>query len=887
MAQASIATNPVASGGLPGRDAALTAADLDEIREYQKIVSFRDTIVSGKHPRIKVAKSTAPQQPASLATERVAPPPTRSLKSASHVNTYQVDNMQSFKANSQNPQPLVVPVTASGSSASAIPGIANPVAPSRTGTGPSLAGKPAEDSAKAETLSRRRRIEAELAAQFEQRKASAKTLPFEQLPDLDISDIFAKALTLVQATAPPPVVNPPTVAVASDSSDSFDDNTFYSSSIESPDVPASPRIRDSAASAGHQVAYTPRQGQVAAQPVHVPTLPPFQPPEPIRSVQPVQNASSSRQPQPSNNNLNIPAKDYASKTSYGHYVAAQPRQAREVEAQVISSDSRAASRSDNSGNTDSDHPADHSHVQNSHQFLPSAHFTQPPSPLIRAHDLSPFAPQPAHVSPLAIARQPPVAEPDIAILRGTPAQVTALRQENRVITSPESSPQGEKGNKRNKKKKNKRKAEQKASDIPASPYIKSEPRSPSPLSALHFGRPSKRLRPSDRSGQEPVYDDARIERPAARLPQEQYRPTHAHTQAERPPYSFEDVDDPYVRPARRSVAPTGQMIERTVYEERRPDGTTMQYIRRIHTPHNLASPFSAVEARPLRSASYSVNPPYREVPTYPHEGRISVRPYADRARSRSPVLFERESPIMAPPAPPPARIVVDQYGREYIDPPRASAVGRHSAVPSPRAGEHDFAYERAPLPRVPSRMPGGETFEDQGVIYRRLSPTYGPRRVVTQPEYTVDYRRYRERDYSAQPVGAPGQDFVPIRGAMERRAPEDISRDYLPRAASVRPLEGAGYYDRLETIRSDMPPRPYAASVHPEVRRESGPPVLREYSVRPTERDAARGEFSARPAERYYDRPPHLDEEVTYIERPRAAQQDIIYADNSRRQVYQ
>ncbi|KAI0828083.1 hypothetical protein F5Y06DRAFT_283453 [Hypoxylon sp. FL0890] len=886
MAQVSIAREPIASGYQPaGQNGVLTPADLDEIREYQKVINFRDTIVSGKHPRIKVAKPAAQQSP-SLTTERVASSSSTQLQSAPNLNAYQVDNLHSFKANSQQPP---VAVAASGST-TAMPGVSRPFDSGKTGINHISHEKP-EDLAKMSLKLQRQRLEQDLKEQLEQQKASS--LPSEQLLDLDLSDILAKALTLVQATAPP-AASPPSGA-ASDSNDSFDNDTFYSSPHDTPDMRASPRIQDTARQdvqmqnapvpTPQPAAYASQQEQFVPQPIHASTSS-YQT-DFTCSVQPIQTASSSHQPQPSTGDLATSVQDHTvhhiSKTSRDGDAMAQPRQIRQVDAQVISSDSGAASRSDNSGNTDSDQPADpSSRIQHPQQLLPAAHFRQQQSPLVRAHDLSPFAPQPAHVSPLAIARRPPIPEPELTILPGAPAPVAALRQEHGAVTSPESSPQGDKAGKKKNKKKSKRKAEQRASDVTGSPYIKPEPRSPSPLTAPHFTRPQKRLRSDTRQEPELVYDEPRIERPVSGLYREQY--TATHVQAERPAYG---LDDPHARQIRQSVAPASRRLDRAVYGERRPDGTAVQYIQRVQSPYGYATPYGAVESHPLRSASYSVNPQYREVSAYQRDGRMSVRPYADRARSRSPVIIERRSPVMAPPAPQP-RIIVDQYGREYIEPPRASTVARQSVVPAPRPGEREIIYERVPI-RAPSRMPG-DTFEEDGIIYRRASPTYAPRRVITQPEYGLDYRSYRERDYSIQPMGTPAQEFVPVRGATGGRPPEEMARDYLPRAASVRPAEAIPYYNRLGTVRPDVPPRHYAASVHPEVRRDAAPPVppvVRDFSVRPAERDASRGEYSVRPVERFYDRPPHADEEVTYIERPRAAQQEIIYGDHSRRPVYQ
>ncbi|KAI4863909.1 hypothetical protein F4820DRAFT_425497 [Hypoxylon rubiginosum] len=905
MAQVSSATEPVAANYKPGtgtgtgqgQNGILTAADLDDIREYQKVIQFRDTIVSGKHPRIKVSKPVTvavnvnPQQSDSLATERVAPSSsststhTHALQYAPNLNTLQMDNMQSFKANSQQPAVVVATTGSTGSTSAAPTTFPRPLGSGKTGANHVSHDNP--QGYKAQLQRRRQIIEEEIKVR--DGKASPKTSQHSDLPGFDLSDILAKALTLVQATAPQPHLNSSNGTNLSDSGDSFDNNTFYTSSLNTPDTRPSPRVQNTASqdvqvqdatASLHQHqrdAYAPKQNNTP-QPRPMPTLS-YQT-DLSRSAQPIQVTSSSQQAQLNNGSLPAPIHDHAvypSKASREGDLMTQSRHIREVEAQVISSDSAAPSRSDNSGNTDSDQPADFGryHAQHQHRLLPSAHFRQRGSPLVRAHDLSPLAPQPAHVSPLATARHPPMPEPEISILPGAPAQVTALRQERAVVISPESSPQGDKGGKkRNKKNKNKRKAETRAPDIPESPDIKPEPRSPSPLSAPQFTRPQKRLRSDTRPEQELAYGEPRIERPVSVLHREQY--PAVHVQAERPSYGLEVIDDPYTQ-VRQSVAPASQRLDRAVYEERRPDGAAIQYVRRVQSPYGYATPFGA----PLRSASYSVNPQYREVPTYQRDGRMSARPYVDRARSRSPVVVERRSPVMAPPAPPPARIIVDQYGREYIDPPRASTVARQSVVPAPRPSEREIVYERVPM-RAPSRMPA-ETFEEDGIVYRRASPTYAPRRVITQPEYGVDYRSYRERDYSVQPLGPPGQDYAPIRGAPERRVAEDVSRDYLPRATSVRPAEALPYYGGLGTVRPEVPPRQYAASVHPEVR---AAPAIREFSVRPAERDVPGREFSVRPVERYYDRP-HADEEVTYIERPRAAQQEIIYADNSRRQVYQ
>ncbi|KAI1090143.1 hypothetical protein F5B19DRAFT_464418 [Rostrohypoxylon terebratum] len=908
MAQVSFPKEPIGSGYQPGsQNGNLTPADLEEIREYQKVISFRDTIVSGKHPRIKVAaKTPTPAQAqaqaqvssASLATERVASSTSSSFGQpqapqnahAPNINSHQVDNLNSFKVNSQQPAVAAVAAGAAGAaSASNVHGL-----PNASSTHTSIPGvsTPFDHKRVAQTVDakaryfqrQRQKIEQEIADQMKLR--SALHSPSEHI-DLDLADVLAKALTVVQYTAPIPA-DIPNPTVVSDSGDSPDDNTFYSSSFETPTSHASPRVQNVTTSQDVPVQniVTPQRAPHAA-PVAKP-LPryvsrssvyaltsPYQQ-HSSQNEQPIQTTSSSSRHLP-------PSASIPSKPTRGPESSLDARfhQYRSVEPQVISSDSGPASRSDN-GNTDSDQPGDYR--PRLPGLLPApALMQQSQGPLVRAHDLSPYAPQPAHISSLATARIPPTSDPEITVLPGTLTKVAALRQGHGALTSPESSPQGEKRSKKKNNKKNKRKAEPRVSDVPGSPCIKPEPRSPSPVSAPQFIRPQKRLRSDSRQQPELVYDEPRIQRPVSVTRREPFTSTHAPV--DRAPYEFERVDDPYSRQLPQSVAPVSQRLERTLYEERRPDGAPVQYIERVRSPYDYAGPYSAVESRPLRSASYSLNPQYRELSAYPRDGRTSVRPYADRARSRSPIIIERRSPAMAPPAPP-SRIIVDQFGREYMEPPRTSTVSRHSVVPAPRPVEREIIYERVPA-RVPSRM-ARDAFEEDGVVYRRTSPMYAPRRVITQPEYGVDYRSYRERDYPMLPTGVPpSQDFAPVRGAIGGRGLEDISRDYLPRATTVRPAEAVPYFHRHGTIQPDLPPRHYAASVHPEVRRDVMPPVAREFSVRPVEHDAHRREYSARPVDRLYNRPLHVDEEVSFIERPQAGQPEIIYAEGSRRQPYQ
>ncbi|KAI0098229.1 hypothetical protein GGR51DRAFT_538776 [Nemania sp. FL0031] len=879
MSQA--APGPVCAAPAPA--AILTSSEHTEIREYEKIIQFRDTVVSGKHPRIKVPASAVVKNASSSVTQPSSSnAPGRVAQSSIHspignttttitttTNGHSVGNVLSFKANSQRPA-----VTIPASSAPFIPGVSRPA------IDPILLQK-SDGLVKAEIQLQRQRIETVLKDQVEERKATIRSNnQNSELPELDISDILAKALTLVQATAPvtTPIL-PSATANASDASDSFDENTFYSSQHDTPEsrpsVPArnaseiqnAPIValqRDTHASSSESLTSHPLPASIIHPPrteiarniTHGQTMGTQGAYPPVGPNVPVQIRSAIGAPRTETRNL-----------------LNQDHQRGRLEAQVISSDSRDASRSDNSGNTDSEQSADQHGLQNPPQLVSNPNFRQHDEPLIRGHNLSPFAPQPAHVSPLAAARQPSIRESDTSASQRVPAQVTALRQEHAVVISPESSPLGDKGSKKKNKKK-KRKADARAQDAQGSPNIKPEPRSPSPLTAPPFIRPQKRPRRFGEGEPEIIYDEPIPDRPSSRVQEDRYTlPVHVERSQ-----GYERVDDPYSRQVRPSVGPVSRRLESPVYEERMSDGSFIRYVRRVPSPSGYADPYGAVDTRPMRTASYSVaNPNIRDVPTYHREGRMSVRPYADRARSRSPILVERHSSVMPPPSAPPRRIVIDAYDHEYAEPVRT--LSRQSVVPPPRPGEHEVVYERAPI-RATSRIPAPEIVGEDGVVYRRASPGYVPRRVITQPDYGTGFRSYRERDYPVQSMAPPSHEFVQIRGAAEH-----VSREYLPRAASVRPVEPMPY-DRLTSTRPDIPPRQYTASVRPDVR-EVAPHVARAYSVRPTEMEIPQRAYSVRPVERYYEQPPR-EGEVTYVERPRVVHQEIIYpGDGTPRQVYQ
>jgi hypothetical protein len=499
------------------------------------------------------------------------------------------------------------------------------------------------------------------------------------------------------------------------------------------------------------------------------------------------------------------------------------------------------------------------------------------SHLIRAHNLSPFAPQPARVSPLATARNPPVLRETLPADEAPPAQVAALRKSG--ISSTDSSPKGVKAAKKKDKKKKRKTSSKDDVPTPDSPYIKPEPRSPSPFAVAPLPRPQKRQRQLGQYGgelnyDEPRYEDEVQERVIERVP-ERYKE----------PQTYERYEERYELEPRRPE-PTYQRVDRDDVEYRRIDNG--HYARRPQSPAVYALPYAPGEVRPVRAASHAiVDRRPREEPVYYREPvpRASVRPDADRERSRSPIIREKRSPIPMGPPRQPVRIVVDAYGREYFDPNPPPSM-RQTVAP-PRYRDAEVVYERAPVRTLSGRAP--VEYGEDGVVYRRpSSPAAVPRRVITQPEYTVpEHRAYRQREYSVRPMPPPGEDYIQLRGAPERRQMshlDEAPREYVPRAASVRPAPA-------EPVRYEIP-REYVSrvqSVRPEgAPRELDPRSQREYSVRPVEPAPRREQVVGREVERYYDelparRPPA---EVAFIERPRAREQSVVVYDNDvRREV--
>ncbi|RAL57997.1 hypothetical protein DID88_006626 [Monilinia fructigena] len=194
----------------------------------------------------------------------------------------------------------------------------------------------------------------------------------------------------------------------------------------------------------------------------------------------------------------------------------------------------------------------------------------------RAHNLSPLAPQPARVSPLATARDPPILRDSLPVNEAQPPQVAALRKCGFRLIKCREFPSGPKISE---KKKGKKKKKRNATDSGQPDTPDSHARAPVRYEDRYADSYAEIQRP------EPVYQ--RVERNDVNNQRVDGGGQYTRTQAS-PVYTL-----PYSRPIRENPH---AIVDRQIIEEPR---------------------YYAERERPVIS-------------------RMSVRPDADRERSRSP-----------------------------------------------------------------------------------------------------------------------------------------------------------------------------------------------------------------------------------------------------------
>ncbi|KAJ4289182.1 hypothetical protein N0V90_011524 [Kalmusia sp. IMI 367209] len=325
----------------------------------------------------------------------------------------------------------------------------------------------------------------------------------------------------------------------------------------------------------------------------------------------------------------------------------------------------------------------------------------------------------------------------------------------------------------NKEEKRRQQANKRAVRSPE-PYIKEEPQSPPPF--VPYSDPPS----SKRRALQPLPNDVEIvsAREDNRMPVYYREPESA---ARLPRLYDEPMSPSVARIPQRRAERDDQDLRRVA---------SLQHARRPYSPTN-SDLYTAPSPRHSRAASHAFAERPIEVPLYREaSARPSAAPrYVPDQPQEIEYLARAQSPMAM--APPPRRIVVDQYGNKYY---AAPVDARDSVAPPNRRAEIDPYYERAvtrePTLRAPARA---ELYENDDI--HMMPPP--PRRYIEASEADViDTRSYR-REVSLRPTEVEYRPHEVIeRRPIVQYEEMGPPREYLPsRAYSVRP----------EVVRREVP----------------------------------------------------------------------------------
>ncbi|KAI9696279.1 MAG: hypothetical protein M1836_005832 [Candelina mexicana] len=849
MAQAAIAPIPV-------DQTVLSRREVHEVAEYEKILKLRDEVFTGKHSRLKVPSHAIVK----AAAGPVKSPP--GVHAASEKTQYTTDNLVSNGVTSHTqdntpvisqPSPQEVPQPSpllhKSSNAQRPPARA----PSSSGIDPIFLTK-SDDLVRAEIQLQRQRLERALkesADRLHKTEARGRS-DQDPIPDFDVSEVLARALLLVPSIATTQANRANGVSIATDS---FDENSYYSSQIndspmdgsKDPQEGSEPyplEDRDLEVEVGYN------NGSPALLGPHV---------DPHDQMVSFRNHDDSNKQSFAmiDHNLPFTHKPDIMETN------AERRVVREESEYSPPAANFYDSRENGYGGSSEAQPNEHRPPLNIHaedcEQRPSqstAQQTAPSSPevrIVRNHIASPVAPQPSKVSPLAVAKLPPFArerrdveEPPVA--PDTEMQVNSARQ------SPDEVPQPSGHRKRRKKgdgfDRPRKHRKGKVVDSPE-PYIKEEPESPPPL-ALR----SRLRRPKP------------LQQPRRLLEIDDISPRD-YRSGPRYPESYEDhpmsVRYEVETPSSATLQRTASRLDRRDLDLRRV--ASLQYTKRAVSPRQYSADFFPSDARASRAVSHAYNE-RREI-EHPQYYREPVRSYAGHyirsEQSRSPPPM-RERPTSAVMGPPPRKVVVDQHGNRYYAAP--PTIDLTSSVPPPNLDENvNPRYVSVPVRDHVRRAPVGpvEMYDDEGFDEKK-APSVA-RHIIEQTDPDLlDHRSHRHREYEPRLIEAtiPQNDRTQIRQLRDGSYMSHVepialpSREYVPRLHSVRP----------DTHQYDAP-REYISgiqSVRPELDYAARIPTRLEVPPR------ARGQLTLRPEDGSWAREylPVQDERITYAPRPQS-----------------
>ncbi|PGH18324.1 hypothetical protein AJ80_04502 [Polytolypa hystricis UAMH7299] len=802
--------------------------DLHELQQYEQIVKIHDDIFSGQHPRLKVPQHLIRKvTPRSIQTPPLPAPVEQST--AAQPKMHPLASSAQSTPLSNGSAAAITEATGSHASATKTISEIDPIFLTKS-----------DDLIRAEIQLQRQRIERNLRDHLDQKRLEyrQKTCLQESKPDFDVEEVLTKALELVKPISTSDIdgANANTAA-----SDSFDENSFYSS--KAPDSP-----------------------QNVAQ--HEPVTVPNQQLHPMDIDQSDAEAHVGR--------ANERAREYG----IGHRSAedsdmqASPFNIADKRAPM----SRTPENVMVSGHSPNDNPIrDQPDVYDEPEYSPpgpdipssfsreegdviretepayrrrsngrpgdlgrqSRRNQSPPRDVrvVQNHITSPAAPQPSRVSPLAVSKVPPVTQNR----HGRQPRYTdrSAAAQGSAHTSPEGPVQPLTSRKRRRIQESRDKLrmvdQARVPVSPDQPYIKPEPVSPPPLSDLPATAPLRHKQPHDR----PTLIDIASPR---------YSPVGERRDAGPRAVVY---DDRYVRhyddgsPLEMAAPRSASRIalrrpQRDDQDLRRV--ASLQHIRQTEYANDYPEPVVSYQPRVVRASSYAVSDrpmpaeraQYYDEPAQPYSRRVLTRepsPPSPRYRE-SYADLEGDPRAMAPPPPPTRRIVVDEEGNRYIE---SWGTPKIAPVVNPRQARAETYGGAAPAPNGSVRAASiiEDPYRDRRYVQEMPPPPVTYRRAAEVPRGSVADRRYYDRDI---------EERVP---AMRAASVQVV--DY-PRHATY--VEEAPY-PREEVVRMSSvrpaPPR-YEEPREPLARLQSVRPTVREVSVYVDDEPRARREYA--PVER-------------------------------------
>ncbi|PPJ49827.1 hypothetical protein CBER1_03336 [Cercospora berteroae] len=813
---------------------------------YNKLLGLAGTVVSGKHAHFKLPPAAVEQIKASLASLHAPAPGAQQIAAESSLANGIAYSANASTTNTQQYSTSAAP------SLPGLPGLHTSHTPFVNGAPPSLTKATSsgldpiflEKSAvliKAENQHKRQHIERDLQAQVAQGKRPGRDEGAEA-PSLDMGSILAAA-----AAREPHVSGLKNCGRVGSEASSFDTNDYYSSQVGSDWSSPQSASKGSDRAAG-------------ALPADLESLE-----GPHAQSSYAQTSASGKQPAAARHDpMTINAYSAQLRTAYEIVDDDEDEEYTPPDVPAF------AGLDEDGGMEEGQIGSDDDDDYEPGEVTVDNNVPTPPQPLRQVQQYSPkvirnhlthiAAPQPNRVSPLAVAKGPNLGG-ELELVNGRP-EVVNHKANNRhnpnVSRASTVSPQNGVGvnNKKRRNKKRKRDVEQ------------NQP----------TGGRAKKKRDRNAAPQSPAYQETRIKDepisppPFASVPDVQpygqyatrpahYRPAEVDLVSPRhiplPPSPY--VPDPRSSGLRYEYAQLASPAVVSVASPAalRPVQRDNQDLRRVASIHYAQRPPSptqrAYSPAPQRTVSMTYGDP--RMPQAPVEVRYHDAPRADY---HDPYNVRPQSPAVIP-APPPTRIVVDQYGNQYYaaeaEPAPAPPPPAYRASVAPtdrRPAPTDIGYERAPsraatsyaqpaYERVDAGMappPKRRAVEEPAVQYVDANGYPVPALQYHRPE--VRYMEARTSPVYQQPP-QPRYDMAPPppRPAREQTSPvyaEPTSPGYpSTRSYSVRPeAPAAPQYARHASVA----PQQYArqASVAPQqFARPDAPPAppARAMSVMP------------------------------------------------------